>query len=223
MKLKKILKVLPCLLLIIMLFPQTVMAHTNRASKGTEEEIQVPREEFENLVLQVEKVKLEHPEASDDEIITIMDEHFEKTKGIMDIWNQLTDSEKKLVIQHPLSALKVNDAKNYAIESTISRFGKNGLGDRSDAFRHGIWNAKMTKDIGYDLAEQFATAHEDKEVSGSESDGYLKEQHKEMDLHNNNVGRNIGQDNLEILDDELASIIYKEIMKENSLFVWLHE
>ena len=38
-------------------------------------------------------------------------------------------------------------------------------------------------------AELFATAHEDKDVTGTESDGYPKTAHRDMDLHNNEVGR----------------------------------
>ena len=53
---------------------------------------------------------------------------------------------------------------------------KNGLGDRSDAFRHGIWNAEMTVLIGSEKAELFATAHEDKDTTGNESDGYTKDE-----------------------------------------------
>lgn len=86
-------------------------------------------------------------------------------RGIIDIWNALTDSEKTLCIRYPFDALKVNTARNIATEQTERKFGCNGLGDRSDAFRHGIWNAEMTVLIGSEKAELFATAHEDKDVT----------------------------------------------------------
>lgn len=38
----------------------------------------------------------------------------EYQRGIVDIWNALTISEKKLCIRYPFDALKVNDAKNIA-------------------------------------------------------------------------------------------------------------
>lgn len=60
--------------------------------------------------------------------------------------------------------MRVNEAKNIATSQTEAKFGFNGLGDRSDAFRHGIWNAEMTVLIGKEKAELFATAHEDKDV-----------------------------------------------------------
>ena len=97
------------------------------------------------------------------------------------------------------------------------------MGDRSDAFRHGIWNAEMSLLIGTEKAELFATAHEDKDVFGNETDGYSKEAHKQMDLHNNAVGRELGEIYSEVSEEELANIIYKNIYTENTSFIWLHE
>lgn len=142
---------------------------------------------------------------------------------IGDIWNALTDSEKKLLIKYPFDALKVNTAKNIATTQTNLKFGYNGLGDRSDAFRHGIWNAEMTILIGETKAELFATAHEDKDTSGTEADGFSKEEHKIMDLHNNSIGRETGRNNASLTEEEMAEIIYRNIYSEASAFVWLHE
>lgn len=77
--------------------------------------------------------------------------------------------------------------------------------------------------IGSEKAELFATAHEDKDTTGNESDGYTKDEHKKMDLHNNEIGRKLGADNPSALEEKMAEIIYEEIMREDSLFVWLHE
>lgn len=143
--------------------------------------------------------------------------------SISNIWNSLTDSEKKLLIRYPFDALKVNTAKNIATSQTEIKFGYNGLGDRSDAFRHGIWNAEMTILIGETKAELFATAHEDVDTEGYESDGFPKTNHRDMDLHNNAVGRGIGKNNLNASETEMADIIYSNIYSEASAFVWLHE
>ena len=37
------------------------------------------------------------------------------------------------------------------------------------------------------------------------------------------IGRKLGADNLSAPEEKLAEIIYDEIMREDSLFVWLHE
>lgn len=182
------------------------------------------QDEFANMVNEIESVKLAHPEYTEDEILNLMNEiHTETSRGISDIWNSLTASEKKLCIRYPFEALKVNEAKNIATDQTLKKFNENGLGDRSDAFRHGIWNAEMTVLIGKEKAELFATAHEDKAVTGNESDGYPKTAHRDMDLHNNEVGRSIGEKNMDASEDVMADIIYQNIYSETTEFVWLHE
>lgn len=44
-----------------------------------------------------------------------------------------------------------------------------------------------------------------------------------MDLHNNEIEGKLGADNPSALEEKMAEIIYEEIMREDSLFVWLHE
>lgn len=44
-----------------------------------------------------------------------------------------------------------------------------------------------------------------------------------MDLHNNEVGRNIGETNKGVSEDEMAEIIYQNIYSETTEFIWLHE
>lgn len=146
-----------------------------------------------------------------------------QARGIGDIWNSLTSEEKKLVIRYPFDALKVNNAKDIATTQTMNKFGYNGLGDRSDAFRHAMWNAKMTILIGEDKAELFATAHEEKDISGIEPDGFSKVEHKEMDLHNNSIGRKIASSNTGVSEDELSDIIYNNIFQAETEFIWLHD
>lgn len=182
--------------------------------------------EFRELIDEILEIKAVHPEWDEQEIEDHMDEihgNSVERDGLIDIWNSLTESEKKLVIRYPFDALKVNNAKNTATTQTEKKFGFSGLGDRSDAFRHGIWNAEMTILIGEEKAELFATAHEDKDTTGMESDGYSKVEHKNMDLHNNAVGRVLGSENLNASEDEIANIIYNNIYQEETQFIWLHE
>lgn len=155
-------------------------------------------EDFEMMIQQIQKIKTMNIGASDDVLLqkindSLMTLSRTETRGIVDIWNSLTETEKKLCIRYPIEALKVNEAKNIATSKTVEKFGYNGLGDRSDAFRHGMWNAEMTILIGEKKAELFATAHEEKDVTGVETDGFSKVEHKRMDLHNNKIGRNVGQ------------------------------
>lgn len=223
---KKILKLTMICCALVMVFGNII---TVSAKEFTESDGNFEKDSllFDELVQTIIEIKNENPQKSEDEIVDIITDSLTKqkaeSKGIFDIWNGLTNSEKKLVVRYPFDALKVNDAKNIATRQTERKFGYNGLGDRSDAFRHGIWNAEMTILIGVEKAELFATAHEDKDTSGVESDGYTKLEHKNMDLYNNSIGRRIGQENLGLSEDKMADLIYQMIYQENSEFVWLHD
>lgn len=115
--------------------------------------------------------------------------------SLYDTWGRLTDSEKILVVRHPKEAIAVQSNASKATNSTISIYGYNGNGDVSDAYRHGYWNALNVRDVGYDIAKGFATAHED--ISNEEMDtfydsiGFYGWQLRSMDLHNNKVGRDV--------------------------------
>lgn len=142
--------------------PVTALAESNLQSKT--DLVWTSPTIFKELIREIEDIKKEHPVYTEDDILRIMNERHatthdeEDAKGIIDIWNALTESEKKLCIRYPFDALKVNTAKNIATNQTEIKFGRNGLGDKSDAFRHGIWNAEMTILIGKEKAELFATA-----------------------------------------------------------------
>lgn len=221
---KKLLLILGLVATLGIASPLTVHASDCGLNSNVSESIN--QSAFEEMINEIETIKSENPGLSEDEILKLMDDRHSfsaNERGIIDIWNSLTDSEKKLCIRYPFDALKVNTARNIATEQTDRKFGYSGLGDRSDAFRHGIWNAEMTVLIGKEKAELFATAHEDKDVTGDESDGFPKTAHKDMDLHNNEVGRAIGEQNNNVSEDEMVDIIYQDIYSETTQFVWLHE
>lgn len=222
---KKILKFAIVCSTLIMIFGN-IMTVSAKEIPVVKEGVNMDTLQWEKLIETIVRLKNENPTKSEEEIMNMIPESIRErafnSKGVIDIWNVLTDSEKRLVVRYPFAALKVNDAKNIATEQTERKFGNNGLGDRSDAFRHGIWNAEMTIMIGAEKAELFATAHEDKDTSGLESDGHTKEEHKNMDLHNNSLGRRIGQENPNLSETEMADYIYELIYQENSEFIWLN-
>lgn len=104
--------------------------------------------------------------------------------SLYDQWKPLTWAEKAYIVAYPHHTLFIKQSKEMAYEETKQRFGRNGLNDESDAFRHCFWSAILSRDIGYVNAHIFTSAHE----SGSSNDP----QQKEMDLHNNAVGLRIG-------------------------------
>jgi hypothetical protein len=70
-----------------------------------------------------------------------------------------------------------------------------------DAFRHCFWNARLTKEFGFEWTKQFATAHE--ALPGNTAS------REAMDLYNNEVGRKIATDNPKASVDELAKLVRK--------------
>lgn len=221
---KKLSKLFCMSVVLCMLVSSNVFAQEENLTDS--EVIDFEQSEFEKVIEEILQIQKSNPTITEEEILVIMDEKSDNTKevrGISDIWNALTDAEKKLCIRYPFAALKVNDARNIATEQTERKFGYSGLGDRSDAFRHGIWNAEMTILIGAEKAELFATAHEDKDTSGMESDGHTKEEHKKMDLHNNSIGRRIGKENQNLSEEQMADYIYELIYQEPSEFIWLND
>ena len=223
---RKFLKFVVMCIVCVMLFGNVISVYANDTPMITEE-FNDNTVQWKELIEEIAKIKRENPLKSEEEIVSIVSIRVNTkdgiNRGISDIWNALTETEKKLLIKYPFAALKVNDAKNIATRQTERKFVHNGLGDRSDAFRHGIWNAEMTILIGAEKAELFATAHEEKDTTGVESDGHTKLEHKNMDLHNNSVGRKIGLAHSSLSEEQMADYIYDVIYQENTPFVWLND
>ncbi len=105
--------------------------------------------------------------------------------------------------------------------------GWNGLGDLSDAFHHAIWNALMSRYISEAWAYLYATAHEDKseeELNQKATDGYYEWQHRDMDLYNNQQGRDVWywyDSILYTFDSDLVDRVLTKL--NNGELTWLHE
>lgn len=110
-------------------------------------------------------------------------------------WTSLTTDEKVLIACDPKKALITQGLVDKAYNFTAKKYGYNGLGDESDGFRHGVWNALMTRDISRSWASAYSKAHEsgktEDELNKRASDGYKEKKHRTMDLHNNEVGRSV--------------------------------
>ena len=100
-------------------------------------------------------------------------------------YQQLTPQEQAYLRNNPHHAMILKDAREAAFAETLRRFRRNGHNDQSDAFRHCFWSAMLARDIGYSDAKRFTSAHE------SSPKNRLDE--KRMDLHNNQVGLDIGR------------------------------
>lgn len=93
---------------------------------------------------------------------------------------RLTESEKTLIAKKPHEAYKVYIAKEKTDDLTEKIFKKSKTNDESDAFRHFVWSALLTQDLGPQIAQTFLNAHE--------NDPSQKKTDKEMDIFNNQQG-----------------------------------
>lgn len=118
---------------------------------------------------------------------------------------RLNQGDKALISRFPIQALKIYRAKDKADDLTIKVFKTTGKNDESDAFRHFVWSALITQDLGEKDAKMFLNAHEIEPGQSSKE--------KEMDLKNNEYGveyilsrKTIGKP-IEIKDIEVEALL----------------
>ncbi|MBP2477766.1 hypothetical protein JOF53_006638 [Crossiella equi] len=81
--------------------------------------------------------------------------------------------------------------------------GKSRTGGHTDAFRHALWNARLTQRFGPEWAAEFATVHE----RGPKSHATPVA----MDMHNHEVGRRIAVRNPNASPDEMARLVEQAV------------
>ena len=115
----------------------------------------------------------------------------------------LTKQEIALSRTYMLQAYLAKNAAESASRLTDFHFGKgatNADTTRANAFKHAVWNAIMVRDIGIDLAEAFASAHESNDINDVRSYNpqgtptTIREA-SVMDFINNQRGRDLTQIN----------------------------
>lgn len=125
-----------------------------------------------------------------------------------DPYKRINAEEKRTLRYYPYEGYLISKNKPIAENKTKQIFGRSGLNDKSDAFRHAFFNAMNERDCGKSLlglgpsiAKMFSDAHE------ADTDPSLILE-KEMDIFNNTQGQtvpyipNIARDN-----DTYANII----------------
>jgi hypothetical protein len=122
----------------------------------------------------------------------------------------VTRGDRKMIAKYPADSIKVYEAKERVEKLTKKLFGKEGKNDESDAFRHFVWAALLTKELGREKAEEFLRAHEDEPLQPAKE--------KEMDDANNKIGVTFanGKKDLELDEIEKAALFN---LKENKLTV----
>ena len=145
-------------------------------------------------------------------------------------WNALTTKEKVLIALEPKKALMTKELADLAYSMTNKEFGYNGLGDKSDGFRHGTWNALLTRDISRAWAELYTTAHEsgksNEQLERRAVDNFKEKDHRKMDLHNNAEGRDVIKwydTILNVSNSDLKRRVKRKLTNKKSDIYWLHD
>ena len=118
----------------------------------------------------------------------------------IDMYGLYTQAEWELLKNDPLAALegKTNaDKAQKAVKYNDTLIPGTGHNDDEDAVRHAYWSAMNASDTDEETARKIGEAHEDVPLDQQ------SEAEKNMDLHNNEVGINIGVNNPDASDGEL--------------------
>ena len=115
-------------------------------------------------------------------------------------------------------------SKESANNLTDKYFGKGASqtdGNRANAFKHAIWNAIMTREMGYDVAKGIADSHELPFVNDPTLHYNIpNSEHCEMDFYNNEYGRQyallLGKSEYSL--EHMADIIYYYAMSEDAYY-----
>lgn len=128
-----------------------------------------------------------------------------------DKYKSMNEQEQRVCRNEPYDCKRAKDTAPDAYEHTERRYGRNGNGDTSDAFRHCIWSAFMTKRANSGFAKRFGDAHENGDKNQPSNDYW-------MDLHNNSWGREAGRNYEGYSDNQVAWQC--QYYQRNSTLTW---
>ncbi|MEW2353435.1 hypothetical protein [Spirillospora sp. NPDC029432] len=116
----------------------------------------------------------------------------------------LTDGERDIIDAHPAEALKAGKIKDFVWAESERRYEGRGVFEgHGDAFRHAYWNAVMHIEMGETWSKDFTTAHERQPGN--------RDVREAMDLHNNEVGRQIAREHPHASREELAGHVEQAV------------
>ncbi|MGV3272932.1 hypothetical protein CHH79_13220 [Bacillus siamensis] len=138
-------------------------------------------------------------EKSKENLITIQSNYVEYSLGKLGV----NSKEINLFSKHPHNAAKTKNIADVASREAEKRYSKYTLWQgNGDAYRHALWNALMTKNIGRDWAYQVGYAHENLKPGAKAPD-----LDTEMDITNNYRGRLDGTTYKKYNDVQLTQIV----------------
>jgi RHS repeat-associated protein len=140
--------------------------------------------------------------------------------------------EIKFGISHPIITKRIGVGVTKGavnISTNATRFATRGeilygsiskiqeeRGSENGAFRHTLWQAQITSEFGSDIAKQVGDAHEDNPNIDMSQTFFtnINDADKSVDLHNNIIGRAIGENNKGAKMDKNAKSVLNVYMKK---------
>ena len=147
----------------------------------------------------------------------------------IDSFKKLGGAEKLWVVLHPFSA-----GKAYEISMKVDSISKemveqgaldgDGAGGKVDAFRHALWMALLSKEIGKSKSRWLGKAHEKMnkrqfEKGELEHGAWPDMVSMQMDLHNNEVGIEISEENLDLNIEEAKKKVLERLHGGDMLII----
>lgn len=119
-------------------------------------------------------------------------------------WNKCSSQEKIFILNHPNKARKMYSNMETAVEMSRETYPDlDGRGTERDAYRHAMWQALNVQSVGEEATREMANAHEYRD--GQPMKDMI------MDIHNNEIGIEIGRENPNASPEELSQIILNHI------------
>ena len=133
-------------------------------------------------------------------------------KDAKNAWKQTCSNEKRFLLNPKAFTVFSNSeiAKNKAKEMFPEDKGR---GTKKDAFRHALWQAMNVQSVGEDFTRKYSEAHE----YGTPREDIHTDLF--MDIHNNEVGIEIGRDNPNASVEDLCQIIQDRISNGDMLIL----
>ena len=104
------------------------------------------------------------------------------------------------------TAIRVNSNAKLASSMAKKAFlGEGGKGGKTDAYRHAMWQALNVQSIGEKMTRKWSDAHEYSTTADEVETDLI------MDIHNNDVGIEIGKQNPDASPEQLGEIIKQRI------------
>ena len=159
--------------------------------------------------------------------------NYHKDNGLLNMIRRTDPMIMLFAVQHPFITSRIGvgvtkgainictNATRFATRGNIlygsnPKAGQDDRGSENGAFRHTLWQAQITSEFGADIAKQVGDAHEDNPNIDMNQTSFtnITDADRSVDLHNNSIGRTIGENNKGAKMNETAKAVLDVFVNE---------